>query len=768
MDPNAPSTGVSTPEARRLEAFASAAAAVAQSPDVDAALSRALDIALETLGLEAGGIYFVDEQTGALVGSSHHRGLPPDYAEAVMRFQRGEGLIGRALESVSPVAVRDIAATDGVRAATRQTGLRSVVFVPLHARGRAVGMVAMGAYRLRDFLAEELQLLAAFGGILGAAIENDRLVRGAREHLVQVQALWQTETRRASQLALLAGASEIAASTLDLDVMMGAVARYIQQSFGYYSVAIYVVTPPARSMVLAGAAGVAAQVLPLGDRIPFGRGIIGWVGEHGRYLLANDVRKEPRFFQAEMPATLSELAVPVRLAGDVVAVINVESDHLDAFDDGDLLALDGIAAQVASAIRNARLFEEKVRALRNLEILQEITNVLNSDLNVDALLERIARRSVEAVRAAQMGAVLLYDAGSLVVRSSYGYADDSALRRVHMEFHEGLPGSVFVSGQGRLVRSAPEDYGRHRSAFLEAAGGIERTSALCVPISLPQEKLGVLLLESGTVPDAFQAEDLRFAATLSHQAAIAIGNALRLHRMEEMDRQRQAYLSNVSHELRTPLTVVQGYIEALLSGVGADQSRQYLRIAQEQAQRLGRMIEEVLEVARMERGVAQRHLLWNPVALGDTVRLVVRTLRQEAVLKDIALEVCVAENLPPLVGDERLLQLLVMNLVENALKFSTRGGKVDIALSDAGDSVLLRVRDRGIGIPPEVQGRIFDKFFMVDGGAAKSRSGAGIGLYLAREVAAIHDGAIAVESNPGEGACFEVRLPLHPRASLSP
>ena len=115
--------------------------------------------------------------------------------------------------------------------------------------------------------------------------------------------------------------------------------------------------------------------------------------------------------------------MPVRLGGDVVALINVESDQVDAFDDGDLLALDGIAAQVASAIRNARLFEEKVRALRNLEILQDITNVLNSDLNLDALLERIARRSVEALRPAQMGAVLLYDAGCLTVRSSFGYSD---------------------------------------------------------------------------------------------------------------------------------------------------------------------------------------------------------------------------------------------------------------------------------------------------------------------------------------------------------
>src|SRR5262249_60477189 len=103
----------------------------------------------------------------------------------------------------------------------------------------------------------------------------------------------------------------------------------------------------------------------------------------------------------------SYVAVPGGLSGEVVAVINVESDRLVAFDEGDLVAVDAIAAQVGQAFRNARLFEEKVRALKNLEILQEITNVLNSELDLDALLDRIARRSVEAVRPAQMGVVLL-------------------------------------------------------------------------------------------------------------------------------------------------------------------------------------------------------------------------------------------------------------------------------------------------------------------------------------------------------------------------
>ena len=765
MDIRATPPGLSGADSRRMDAFASVAAAVSRADDLGAALELALDGMMGALDLPAGGIYFVDEQTGALVATPHHRGLPPGYPEQVERFRSGEGLMGRALHSVTPLAVRDVAQAEGVRDVTRASGLHSIAFVPLHARGRAVGLMALADYGIREFPEEDLALLGAVGGVLGVAIENDRLFHRTEDQLGQVQGLWRAEARRASQLALLAGASEIAASTLDLDAMLGAVARYIEQSFGYYSVALYVVHQEARSTVLAGAAGVAAQVLPLEHRIDFGRGIIGWVAEHGRYLLANDVGKEPRFLSAGMPATLSELAVPVRLAGDVVAVINVESDRVDSFDDGDLLALDGIAAQVASAIRNARLFDEKVRALRSLEILQEITNVLNSDLEPDVLLERIARRSVEAVRAAQMGAVLLFDAGQLVVRSGFGYSDPAALARVHMDFHEGLPGSVFVSGQGRAARSAPEDYGRHAAAFQDAAGGAERKSVLCVPISLPREKLGVLLLESVTAPDAFTPDDLRFAATLSHQAAIAIGNALRLQRMQEMDKHRKAYLSNVSHELRTPLTVVQGYVEAILAGVGSDQAAQYLRIAHEQAQRLGRMIDEVLEVSRLEHGVAQRHLEWSPVDLAQTVSVVMKILRHEAALKSLALDARIFGPAPVVVGDERLLQMLVMNLVENAIKFSGRGARVDVEVTGGDAGAVLRVRDGGIGIAAEHLEHVFDKFFMVDGGATKARGGAGIGLYLAREVVAIHDGAITVASRPGEGTEFEVRLPPRPRSA---
>jgi signal transduction histidine kinase len=891
-------------EARRLAAFASIAASLAHSEDLESALSQALRATLEALNLEAGGIYLLDESSGELHATDHHLGLPPEYPQAVARFRRGEGPIGRALDAVHPVVVADISATIDAREATRQSGLRSCVFVPLYARGRAVGMMPVGGYSVRAFPEDEVELLAAVGGMLGAAIDNARLVQRSRRHLAQVQALWeidkaivedreltevfgtiaraasrlsggeavivlldgnedvhvpggersralellgdpptlagtplaaylaraaptsvrlgpeedgrraivvplaaggrtmgglvvvesttnweeedlttlgtlgrraavaltkadarQAEDRRAGQLALLAGASEIAASTLDVDALLGAIARYVQRSFGYYSVSIYLVKPDAREAHLAGASGGAASVMPKGHRMAFGYGIIGWVAEHGEHILASDVRREPRFVPSSLTATLSEVAVPVRLTGQVVAVLNVESDRVDGFDEGDVVALDGIAAQVASAIQNARLFDEKVRALRNLEILQEITNVLNSELELDVLLERIARRSVEAVRPAQMGAVLLYDGESLRVRSSFGYLQPAALGAVRLTFHEGLPGSVFVSGHGRLIGSGSGERRRpvRHPGFREAAGHVDPRSALCVPIALPQEKLGVLLLESTTGSDDFEIDDLRFAATLAAQAAIAIGNALRLRRIVEMDRQRQEYLSNVSHELRSPLTVIQGYLEALAGGGGeAEQAAHYLRVAQEQTQRLGRMIDEVLHVSQLEQGIAQRHVAWAPVSLADAVRAVVQTHRQEVSVKGVQLTASISGEVPVLAGDERLLQSLVFHLVENAVKFTPPGGKIDVALEATHEEVVLRVRDDGIGIAPEFHERIFEKFFMVDAGPAKAHAGAGIGLFVVKEVVAIHGGTIRVESRPGGGALFEVRLPLQP------
>jgi signal transduction histidine kinase/putative methionine-R-sulfoxide reductase with GAF domain len=638
-----------------------------------------------------------------------------------------------------PLLLDRTPATIGLETAT---GAGRAFVVPLRAGDEALGALVV-VKPDEETASEDLAILETFGHQAAAALAKAR----ARD----------AAGRRANQLYLVSAAAEIATSTLDVSVLLGSIARYVQRSLEYPSVGVYLVDATAREAVLEGASGGAG--MPKTQR--FGDGVVGWAAERGERALVRDVRREPRFQSVSPRIFLSALAVPVRLAGEVVAVIAAESGQVDAFDASDVIALDAIAAQVASGIRNARLFEEKVRALRSLEILQEITNVLNSDLDLDALLLRIARRSVDAVKPAQMGSVLLYDGDALTVRSSFGYPRPEALARVRLAFHEGLPGAVFVSGHGRFVGSSASDWGSAADAFRDATGEERSEGALCVPISLPEQKLGVLLLESFASGEAFSDEDLRFAATLADQAAIAIGNALHLRKILELDRQRQNYLSNVSHELRTPLTVIQGYVEALRSGISGD-PRHFLKIMEEQCQRLGRMIEEVLEVSRLEQGVAQRHIEWGPVALPGVVRKVAQGLRQEILLKELRLHERVEDGLPPIPGDEGLLQLLVSNLLENAVKFTPRGGGIEVGLHADDGAVVLTVKDDGIGISQEHQERIFDKFFIVSDGASRTHGGAGIGLYLAKEVAAIHDGRIRVESASGRGSLFEVRLPQRP------
>lgn len=167
-------------------------------------------------------------------------------------------------------------------------------------------------------------------------------------------------------------------------------------------------------------------------------------------------------------------------------------------------------------------------------------------------------------------------------------------------------------------------------------------------------------------------------------------------------------------------------------------------------------------MSRLEQGIAQRPVDWAPVQLGDVLQKVVQALRAEAAVKEIRLSQKLDPDLPVLAGDERLLHLLVLNLLENALKFTPRGGAVEATLEAGKDALLLRVRDDGIGISPDHHERIFEKFFVVDGTFTRTHGGAGIGLYLAREVVSIHDGQLRVESSLGQGACFEVRLPLRP------
>jgi signal transduction histidine kinase len=231
-------------------------------------------------------------------------------------------------------------------------------------------------------------------------------------------------------------------------------------------------------------------------------------------------------------------------------------------------------------------------------------------------------------------------------------------------------------------------------------------------------------------------------------------------RLARLDRLRNQYLRNVSHEFRTPLTVIRGYGEHLMNeGPPPDGSlTDVMRVIVDSCDQIIDMVDTLIEVSRIEEEGALG-LDIRVLDLRDVATSAVDSLRLRAAKKGVELLLDFPKEPLRVEGDPSLLDHLVRKLVDNAVKYSDPGGRVTVRGRPAGSFGALEVEDVGLGIPAEHIPRIFDKFYMVDGGLTRRRRGAGVGLYLAREIVRLHNGTIDVESRPGEGSVFRVSLP---------
>lgn len=232
-------------------------------------------------------------------------------------------------------------------------------------------------------------------------------------------------------------------------------------------------------------------------------------------------------------------------------------------------------------------------------------------------------------------------------------------------------------------------------------------------------------------------------------------------RLEELDQLREQYLRNVSHEFRTPLTVIRGYAEYLMDAGGPEDAsrRDVMRIIMESCDRVIDMVDTLIEVSRIEQGVASRTLQVEDLDLRELVAASVDVLRPAAAKKGIAVNLEFPGERLRFEGDGGLLRQVVRKLLDNALKYSRAGARVVIRGREESGELRLEVEDSGIGIAPEHLPRIFEKFYTVDGGLARRGGGTGVGLYLVREIVRLHKGSVEVESHPGQGSLFHVRLP---------
>lgn len=231
-----------------------------------------------------------------------------------------------------------------------------------------------------------------------------------------------------------------------------------------------------------------------------------------------------------------------------------------------------------------------------------------------------------------------------------------------------------------------------------------------------------------------------------------------IRRLHDSFAQIKQFSGDASHELRTPLTIMRGEIElALRSPKTPDEYRRVLASALEEILRLTSIIDNLLLLARADQGTYDVH--FSEVDLAALARelyedsLVLAGPKRISVTLDMPVDVTI-------VGDRVRLRQLFLNLIDNAIKYTPEGGTVALAVGRENGSALFRVRDSGIGIPPEEQGRVFDRFYRVDKARSREMGGAGLGLSIARWIAELHRGSIALESRVDHGSTFTVELPL--------
>ena len=234
-----------------------------------------------------------------------------------------------------------------------------------------------------------------------------------------------------------------------------------------------------------------------------------------------------------------------------------------------------------------------------------------------------------------------------------------------------------------------------------------------------------------------------------------------LARLESSFKEQQRFIADASHELRTPLAVLRGETEVALGKTRTvAEYQQSLSLIQDEAEQLSRIVEDLFILARqpINTRAALRH---ERVSLNDAVRDCARAAQVLAARKGVRLNL---ENDSPSIalnGDEELLKRLILNLLDNAVKYTPAGGEISLALARQNGNAEIVVRDTGIGIPAAEQPRVFDRFYRVDKARARAMGGAGLGLSIAQWIVAVHGGEISVVSAPGEGSTFTVLLPAN-------
>jgi signal transduction histidine kinase len=668
-----------------------------------------------------------------------------------LRLQPGEGLPGKVYAAGEPVIWDSVDpghdlnySLDHLESYHHATGglvPASALGVPLPSETGVLGTITLENYATTSSFDEaDAAFVASLASQAALTVQNARLYEQAQR---SSQELEQRVTERTEELArehelteaLLRITAELA-SSLDLDRVLNRALALVNEVVGADRGVILLLAPDSDQLVLRAAFGNDTPLPPGGRPSPYvkGEGLAGWVIEKGESVLIEDLPQDERWVRYRDPVQehRSALAVPLLVSEDSIGAMLLFSAQPYTFDNDQLRLLAAAGHQVASAVNNAELYRLIRDQAERLGMLLREQQVEASKSR--AILESIADGVI--VTDTEHRVVIFNPSAEQILRLDRTAAVD----RLAVDFI-GVYGAA-----GKRWAETVE--GWRQQPALESS----RQDVLDERLELDDDRIVAVSVAPVILGD-------EFLGTVSIFRDIT--------REVEVDRLKSEFVATVSHELRTPMTSVKGYVEMLLMGaVGAvnDEQRRFLQIIKGNIDRLGGLVNDLLDISRIESGRVALSL--EPVdvgaMLGEVREAALRRGRIES--KPLEIDLDLPDALPPALADRDRLRQIINNLVENSFNYTPAGGHMDLRARQIDQQLEVSVSDNGIGILPEDLPKVFERFYRGEQALNMSVAGTGLGLSIVRQLVEMHGGEISIESegSPGKGTLCTITLPVAP------
>lgn len=611
-------------------------------------------------------------------------------------------------------------------------GILSVLIVPLLAGGTLHGWFMVQKNVSYRFTVSEIELARTVCNQAAIAIQNARLFEETRtlsEFLERRVEERTSELRREHQNSqtLLRVISELSTS-LDMGLVMSRALMVINESMGSQeSLALLLEStqkPYRAGEALTSAGGVAENDLALEKRI------MREVARSRQSLIIEDIAKESRWLEEDSrpPAYRSVLAAPLIMGEDALGALLLFHREAGFFQTSQLDLVEATARQIAITINNAELFN----------LIRDQSENLGNMLREQQIEASRSRAILEAVA----DGVIVTDANGQVT-----LFNASAERILDLPVNEVI--------------------GKRLDAFT----GVWGRSSLSWVRTIQQ------WLKD---PQSYKGDDFADEFDLDSGSVIAVHIAPVFWRSQflgtvsilrdithevQVDRMKSEFVANVSHELRTPMTSIKGYVEIMLMGAAGEltaQQRHFLEIVRSNTERLGTLVNDLLDLSRIESGRVKLNYQWLDLReiAHEVVLDVQRRSREEN--KPMTITLQAVDDLPQVMGDLERIRQVIGNLVSNGYNYTPANGSVTVMLSHQDGEIQVDVKDTGIGIAPDEQPRMFERFYRGEHPLVLATAGTGLGLAVAKTLVEMHHGRIWFTSTgvPGEGSTFSFTLPL--------